>query len=198
MNTDENKIMNEKLISDRLVKKGLELFNKEKHLNTFTTNDEANKLLNDLDGHPHAFVLACVMDRQVPAEKAWMIPYLFSKRLGDFSMDRLSKLSLQEITSIMSNPPMHRFIDIMSKAFHAAVERINKQYEGDASRIWKGEPSSAEVVFRFLEFEGVGRKIATMATNILTREFKIRFSDSRYFPWRTRAFASVRVAILGL
>lgn len=169
--------MNESLIRNRLVEHGEKLFNAPKQLNTFTKIREADELLNDLERHPHAFVLACVMDRQVPAEKAWIIPYLFSKKLGDFSMGRLSKLSLQEITSIMSNPPMHRFIDIMSKAFHAAVERINQQYNGDASRIWAGKPSSAEVVYRFLEFDGVGPKIATMASNILAREFKIPFAD---------------------
>jgi endonuclease III len=170
--------MNETAICDRLIKKGLEIFEAEKKPNNYTDESEANDLLNDLEKHPHAFVLACVMDRQVPAEKAWIIPYRFKKKLlGDFSMDRLNKLSLSEISNIMSNPPLHRFIEIMSKAFYSAIQHINKRYASDASRIWKGNPSSAEVVYRFLEFEGVGPKIATMAANILAREYKIPFSD---------------------
>ena len=39
------------------------------------------------------------------------------------------------------------------------------------------KPTSSEVVRNFLMFEGVGIKIATMASNILAREYKIEFQD---------------------
>jgi len=78
----------------------------------------------------------------------------------------------------MAKPePLHRFVDIMSGLFHSAIQRIGHHYGGDASRIWAGGPPSAEVVYRFLEFDGVGPKIASMAVNILARRFKIPFAD---------------------
>jgi len=78
----------------------------------------------------------------------------------------------------MSQPtPLDRFVETMSDFFHSAVELISKKYAGDADRIWLGNPSSAEVVYRFLEFRGVGPKIASMAANILARDFRIPFAD---------------------
>jgi len=73
--------------------------------------------------------------------------------------------------------PLHRYPLEMSRNFHAAIERIADVYGGNAAAIWRRRPSSAEVVLRSLAFRGVGPKIATMAANILARDFKIRFAD---------------------
>jgi uncharacterized HhH-GPD family protein len=170
--------MNEKAIRNRLVEHGQALFRAPKQPILFTREPQSDALLNDLDNHPHAFVLACVMDRQIKAERAWLIPYRISQKIGEFSMQRLSEISRQEVNRLMKEPePLHRFVDTMADHFHSAVQRIKNVYEGDASLIWEGEPSSAEVVYRFLEFDGVGPKIGSMAANILAREFKIPFSD---------------------
>jgi endonuclease III len=97
--------------------------------------------------------------------------------LGTFSMKDLARVSPQELQSLISNPPLHRFPAVMGDLFYKGVQRIAHHYSCDAARIWKDRPSSAEVVYRFLEFEGIGPKIATMAANILARKFKIPFSD---------------------
>lgn len=191
--------MNENSIRDRLVDHGQTLFQAPKQLIQFTKVLEADVLLNDLDTRPHAFVLACVMDRQVKAEKAWLIPYRISEKLHGFSMDTLSTLSRADVNRLMTQPePLHRFVDKMSECFHLAVQRISNDYAGDASRIWTGRPSSAEVVYRFLAFNGVGPKIGSMAANILAREFKIPFAD--YFSIDISADVHVRrvFARLGL
>lgn len=140
-------------------------------------DQEANSFLNDLVNFPHAYVLACCMDRQVKAEIAWMIPIRLRKIIGDFSIETLDNISLEEYLTIFNENTLHRFNDIMAKVFYSGVKRIVKDYDGDASKIWVGNPSSAAVVYRFLQFDGVGIKIATMATNILARQFKVPFSD---------------------
>ena len=93
-------------------------------------------------------------------------------------MQKLAKLSEQRLKKLMSQPEkLHRLWRTMAGIFYSAVQRIDKQYAGDASLIWKGKPSSAEVVYRFLDFDGVGPKIATMAVNLLARNYKIQLAD---------------------
>lgn len=165
-------------VSQRLLEHGRALHRTRPTPVPFTDLPAANALVNDISGHPHAFVLACIMDQQINYQKAWQIPYEMRQRLRTFAMARLSRLTLQEVAQKMSRPtPLHRFPRRMARFFHSGIERITSQYGGDASRIWHGNPSSAEVVRRFLAFDGAGPKIATMAANILAREFKIPMSD---------------------
>lgn len=161
-----------------LIQRGEDLLAKPFGPIRFTDHLEADALLNDLVHYPHAFVTACIMDRQIKAEKAWLIPYHFQARLGSFEITALQKLSLEDTTSLMCQPyPLHRFPNNMSKDFHSAIHRIVSQYAGNAASIWAASPDSATLVMRFLEFRGAGPKIATMAANILVRDFKIPVSD---------------------
>ncbi len=161
-----------------LVQIGKQLYNNplqgEVH---FVDNSAANALLNNLQDFPHAFVLACCMDRQTKAERAWIIPFKIKKAFGSFDMNVLANIKLDEYKSIFEANNLHRFTGKMSEVFYRAVQRIHYQYNDDASAIWANSPSSASVVYKFLHFDGVGIKIATMAANILAREFKIPFSD---------------------
>jgi len=144
----------------------------------FTHVKAANLLLSDLERYSHAFVLACVMDRQMKAELAWLIPHRLEQKLEGFAFPKLAQLSLSDWGQLMRYPePLHRFPDLMAENLFHAVRRLELAYGGDASRIWEGRPASATVVYRFLEFQGVGPKIATMAANILARDFKIPLSD---------------------
>jgi len=184
-------MIDEQAIKNRLVEHGQQLFEAPREPIRFTNEDEADRLLNDLKDHPHAFVLACVMDRQIKAERAWLIPYRFQEKLGDFSIELLTKQSKADVRRLMAEPqPLHRFVEKMSGYFFKAITRIRDVYGNNAAGIWADSPSSASVVYRFLEFDGVGPKIASMAANILAREFKVEFSD--YFSIDISADVHVR------
>jgi endonuclease III len=138
---------------------------------------EQNDFLNDIEHVPHAYVLACAMDRQLKSERAWAIPYRIKEIIGSFDFPDLMAVSLDEYKKIFIDNMLHRYNEIMAGVFYSAVQDIATKYDGDASRIWSNKPSSAKVIYNFLQFKGVGIKIATMAANILARQFKIPFSD---------------------
>ncbi len=137
--------------------------------------DERKKA--DYVKYPHLFVLCCLMDKQVSVHRAWDIPFAVCKALNKWTISELDSVSEDEFVNLFNKMSLHRFNNDMAKVFKKGVSRIAMVYGGDASLIWAGKPSSATVVFRFLEFEGSGRKIATMATNLLHRGLGIEYSD---------------------
>jgi endonuclease III len=164
-------------IVDILIEKGNELFKQPYKYIEFTKNKESNELLNNLNDFPHAFFLACVMDRQIKAERAWLIPYSISEEIKSFKFSMLLRVNQKDMIKIFKRKSLHRFNGIMGRNFYLAVHKIHNNYQDDASNIWKGNPRSAVIVRRLLEFEGVGVKIATMTANILARDFKIPMKD---------------------
>ena len=169
----------ESAIVQRLVDRGRDFLSAPPAPVDYTPGDpEANALVNDLQDHPHAFVIACVMDRQIKAERAWQIPHRLRQRLGTFEFDELKRLSRQHVADAMTKPdPLHRYVNRMSENLFAAIQRIANIHDGQADLIWEGKPKSAEVIYRFLGFRGIGPKIASMAVNLLARNHKIPFGD---------------------
>ena len=168
-------------LRDRLVRDGMAQLAVPPVPVRFTHNPRANDLLNDLAGHPHAFVLACLMDRQIRADRAWLIPWLVREHVGSFEMSDLLMLDDDDWLALLQGPPaVHRLPQTMAIVLQRGVARIASVYSGDASRIWADSPPSARVVRRFLEFRGAGPKIATMAANILVRDFHVPLGDHRY------------------
>ncbi|OFY32114.1 MAG: iron-sulfur cluster loop [Bacteroidetes bacterium GWF2_35_48] len=165
------------ILISRLIEKGEELFNKPFVPIKFTKEPEVDEILNDIDNYPHQFLLACVMDRQIKAERAWKIPFVISKKINDFSFSGFLNLSEKDLLDLFQTNSLHRFNETMAICFYRAIQKINHEYKKNASLIWSGNQRSATIVRRFLQFDGVGVKIATMATNILAREFKVPMQD---------------------
>ena len=176
---------NESVIVSKLVQEGRKLFKKPRNtIVQFVRNQrymqryEADKLLNDFDKYPHAFVIGCIADKQVDADIAWLTPYNIFSQVDSFEISDLAKIPLNHFENIMDNAkPKHRFHKMIAEEILYGIKHIIKDYSGDASKIWAKQPSCKIVTKRFLKFKGIGPKISSMATNILARDFKIPFSD---------------------
>ena len=76
--------MEKNQLAEIIINKGNELFISPRIHTLFVADQESNNLLNNIDDSPHAFVIACIMDRQVKAEIAWGIPQKIKTKLGRF------------------------------------------------------------------------------------------------------------------
>ena len=165
---------------NKLIEIGINRFNDMKNTtmrHKFTGDEAVDEYFNRLDEYPHLYVLSCLMDRGIKAERAWSIPYYLCKHFNCFEMSELAKLTKEDIIGYFLEKKPHRFNEDMAEIFYDGVQRINNIYGGDASLVWKNKPSSAHVVYEFLQFNGCGIKIATMMTNILVREYGVELSD---------------------
>ena len=165
-------------IAQRLLEISKEQYKKSDGTAHLVDDENINRLFNNLEDYPHAFVLGCVMDKQIQAKRAWTIPYKVCEALkGKFDIDTLAEQTEEYYINLFKEGGYHRFNEQYAIEFYNAIQKIKNDYNGDASKIWAGNPSSSLVVYRFLEFDGVGPKIATMAANILVRDFKIPMKD---------------------
>jgi len=165
-------------LRDRLIEEAERKMHEPPEPISFSGQPEADALLNDLTRFPHAFVIGCIMDRQISSERAWRVPWDLKARLGDFGLWALVAQGEEGLKRAVAGPPrLHRFYGKMGRNLWRAVKRIEGCYGGDATQIWANTPSSAAIVRRFLEFDGVAQKIATMAANILVRDFRVPVRD---------------------
>ena len=88
-------------------------------------DDSERALVNDLERYPHAFVLACIADRQTKAEIAWSLPHKIREAAGDFEFETLAGLQGNVWSSALSD---HRLAAQMERLLPAAIRLIGDRY----------------------------------------------------------------------
>lgn len=144
---------------------------------TFTPNEEANTFVcqNFL-----AFLFGVILDQGMKAEKVWAIPFLLKKRLGHLDVNKITKMNDGEIKKIFKRKPMlHRFPEVMALRIKSACNLIINKYNEKVENIWNDKPKSDDLQRRFEQFNGIGQKKASMATNILVKDFGIEVKDKK-------------------
>jgi uncharacterized HhH-GPD family protein len=162
----------------------------------FTPNKDANALLRS---DPFAFLAGVLFDQQVPAERAWLAPYLLRERLGHLDPDRIARDEEAVRAAFQRPPKLHRYVAKMPDWLVLAARRVMSQYHGDAAAIWSDQPSADELQLRFNAFAGIGQKKAAMAVEILERDLGVSItnlerSDIAYDIHLRRVFLRTRLA----
>lgn len=165
-------------IAKALLDVGAELEKESIPLDTpYTHSIEADKLI---DTNPLAFLFGVIFDQGVKAEKAWGAPYFLKERLGHLDVYKIATIPDEELSTIFNRQPkLHRFPNVAALRIKKACKLIVQKYGGNVENLWNDNPRSDDLQRRFEEFEGIGQKKASMATNILVRDFEIKVHDRR-------------------
>jgi len=139
---------------------------------SFTGNADADRLLAE---EPNAFLIGTLFTQGIPAERAWSGPYLLKQRLGSFSLETLAD-EVRVAEAVQTPPMLHRFKKTLPAWIASAACRLAEDYDGDAACIWTPGSSVVEVVARLSAFDGIGRKKAVMAAEILMRHFGVELT----------------------
>lgn len=162
----------------------------------FTANPEANNLVRT---DPFAFLLAVIFDQNVPAERAWLAPFLLKARLGYLDPKSVASAYEEVQAAIQQEPKLHRYVNKMPGWVVRAAQRVLDHYGGDAATIWSDNPAADVLQRRFDDFAGIAQKKAAMAVEILERDLgvpvrNLERSDVAYDIHIRRVFLRARLA----
>jgi endonuclease III len=124
-----------------------------------------------------AFVIATCLDRGVPSEVIWTIPYDLRNALGHLNPCRLAVMTdadLSEVFYTLQRKP--RYIHAAPRTIREIASIVCHEYNGDAEQIWVGKTAAA-VRQTFLRVFGVGPALANMAVLLIQKAYGVRFKD---------------------
>lgn len=136
----------------------------------FTKDSDADRLLvND----PFAFLIGVIVDYQMPAERAWILPYRLKERLDGWGPEYLADHPTEVAAAFAAPPKLHRFPNQTPRFVVDGSRRVIDEYHGDAASIWSDAPTATVLQERLRAFVGISQKKAAMAVELLERDLGV-------------------------
>lgn len=128
-----------------------------------------------LSKDPLALLLGMALDQQIPMEKAFRGPQLLMERLGHLDAARIAALGPGEFAAVMATPPaVHRFPGSMAKRLQDLCVVVADDYGNDASALWTGAASGADLLQRVTALPGFGDQKARIFVALLGKQLAVR------------------------
>jgi len=140
-----------------------------------------------LDADPLALLVGMLLDQQIPLEKAFTGPHVLATRLGVERLDAavIAGYDPEAMATLFATPPaIHRFPGSMAGRVQTLCAVVRDEYGGDASAVWRGADSGAQLVERLKSLPGFGQQKAQIFAALLGKQLGIRPSG-----WREAAGA---------
>jgi endonuclease-3 len=126
---------------------------------------------------PYAFMIAVCLERGMPAEFVWTIPYHIQQELGHLDPAVIYGMSLEELAGLFSRLPRRpRYVNDAPRTLKELTQIVVEKCEGDAANIWAGK-RAAEIKRTLLSIYGVGVGIANMGVLLIEAIFGITFDE---------------------
>jgi uncharacterized HhH-GPD family protein len=138
----------------------------------FTGDDEADRLLAQ---DPLAMLIGFELDQQVTVQKAFSGPLELRRRIGTLDAHEIATMDPEAlISAFRERPALHRFPANMARRVQDLCAFIDREYDGDASRIWSDARDARDLQDRLLRLPGFGEMKARTVFAILGKRFGIK------------------------
>jgi uncharacterized HhH-GPD family protein len=124
---------------------------------------------------PLALLIGMLLDQQVPMEWAFKGPATLKARLGGtLDATAIAAMSQEDFVAVCCDKPaIHRFPGSMGKRIWELCSYLVEHHDGDASRVWTGAESGADLYRRLRELPGYGDEKAKIFMAILGKRIGI-------------------------
>ncbi|HEX5239649.1 MAG TPA: HhH-GPD-type base excision DNA repair protein [Candidatus Limnocylindrales bacterium] len=137
----------------------------------FTGNDDADRLIAR---DPLALLIGFALDQQVTVQKAFAGPWDLRQRIGHLDAKRIAAIDPAELDRVFrERPALHRFPGAMAAKVQALCGAIARDYDGDASRIWREAKDGRDLQARLLALPGFGEMKARSVLAILGKQLGV-------------------------
>ena len=134
---------------------------------------EADELLGR---SPLAALVGMLLDQQVPMEWAFSGPYTIARRMGadDLDAHAIAAADPDAFAALLSEKPaVHRYPGCMAKRIQQLCQYLVEHYDGDASAVWEGVTTGAEMLKRLEELPGFGKQKAQIFLALLGKQLGV-------------------------
>jgi uncharacterized HhH-GPD family protein len=141
----------------------------------FTDSDEANELIAR---EPLALLIGFALDQQVSVETAFSGPLKLKERLGTLDAGQIAATDPDRLEeAFRERPAVHRFPGAMATRVRELCAYVEGEYGGDASRLWREAPDSAELRRRIEALPGFGEMKVKALGSVLAKRFGVEAGE---------------------
>ncbi|MER6117290.1 Fe-S cluster assembly protein HesB [Streptomyces sp. A0642] len=126
---------------------------------------------------PLAALVGMLLDQQVPMEWAFSGPYALAQRMGGDDLDahEIATYDPEAFVALFTDKPaLHRYPGSMAKRVQQLCQYLVAQYDGEASAVWTGATTGADLRKRLNALPGFGTQKAQIFLALLGKQFGVR------------------------